>query len=340
MPIILIRLLRKFVHLRTGLPPLVVIVFVFATSWPLMLLAEPSGNPITEPENYWWWFVVTASTVGYGDFFPESSWGHVIGVYVIVGGIATLTTVFAQLAEVIEKTKGRRMQGAVTLDIEDHVVVLGYSPGRTQRIVDELLAGGDRPVVLAAWDEVETHPMLDRGLGFVRGDLAEDDVLRRACVHRANSVLIDARDDNEALAVAVTVDHVVTTAHIVVTLRDLSKEAHFRYVNDGIRCVQWHSPHMVTEEIQAPGITEVYAELMTYGGGNTYTLRLTEPSTFGDCQAAFGWRHSATVLAVRTADQLLISPSWKTTLPPGAVLYYVGHRPITPGQLAAAMAVP
>ncbi|WP_410585487.1 potassium channel family protein [Amycolatopsis sp. lyj-108] len=131
MPIILMRLLRKFVRLRTGLPPLVVIVFVFATSWPLMLLAEPSGNPITEPENYWWWFVVTAATVGYGDFYPESSWGHVIGVYVIVGGIVTLTTVFAQLAEIIEKTKGRRMQGAVTLDIEDHVVVLGYSPGRT-----------------------------------------------------------------------------------------------------------------------------------------------------------------------------------------------------------------
>jgi hypothetical protein len=59
---------------------------------------------------------------------------------VIIGGIATLTTLFAKLAEVIEKAKGRRMQGAITLDVADHIVVLGYTPGRTERILDELLA--------------------------------------------------------------------------------------------------------------------------------------------------------------------------------------------------------
>ncbi len=71
----------------------------------------------------------------YGDFFPESPAGHVVGDYVIVGGIVTLTVLFTRLADYISSVKGRRMKGAVSLDLEDHAVLLSYTPGRTERIV-------------------------------------------------------------------------------------------------------------------------------------------------------------------------------------------------------------
>ena len=77
--------------------PLAVIVIVFLTSWLAMWLVEPSDNDIAAPGNYWWYFVVTAATVGYGDFFPVSAGGHVVGTYVIVGGIVTLTLLFRRL---------------------------------------------------------------------------------------------------------------------------------------------------------------------------------------------------------------------------------------------------
>ncbi|MGC7102767.1 ion channel [Amycolatopsis lurida] len=338
MPVFLIRLIRRALGSRVGLPPLAVVLFVFVTSWPLMLLAEPAGSELVQPANFWWWFVVTASTVGYGDFYPESTWGHVVGGYVIIGGIATLTTLFAQLASMIEKRRGRRMHGSGTLEVADHVVVLGYTPGRTERILDELHSDPTLRLVLAAWPEVETNPLPERTVEFVRGDLTTDNALRRACVHRARAVLIDARDDNEALAVAVTVDHLQTAAHVVVALRDLDRANHFRYVSESIHCVQWHNPHMLTEELQDPGITQVYEEIMTHGGnGNTYSLRLPEATGFGDCQTALGRAHSATVLAARTPDNLLVSPSWETILPTGSVLYFVCRRRITEAQLTAAL---
>lgn len=253
MPFFLHHLIRSFAQLRTVRLPAAVIVTVFLTSWPLMILAEPPGAEITEPANYWWWFLVTASTVGYGDYYPVSAAGHLVGVYVIVGGIATLTTLFTQLAGVIERARGRRMKGSATVNASDHVVVLGYTPGRTERIVDELLADGARRVVLCAWDEVGTHPLPDRDLDFIRGELTNDGVLRRAAAHRARSVLVDVRDDNEALAVLVAVNHLAPTAHVVVTLRDLERSTSLRYVNDRVHCVQWHSVRLVTEELQSPG---------------------------------------------------------------------------------------
>lgn len=44
-----------------------------------MSLGEPPDNAITRPQNYWWYFVVTAATVGYGDFFPTTVLGHAVG---------------------------------------------------------------------------------------------------------------------------------------------------------------------------------------------------------------------------------------------------------------------
>ncbi|PSL08333.1 voltage-gated potassium channel [Haloactinopolyspora alba] len=333
---ILIRLKRRLSALRTGLPAAAVMAFVFVTSWPLMALVEPDGSTLVQPENYWWYFVVTGSTVGYGDFFPETTGGHVVGGYVIVGAIAGLTTLFTQLATLIEKTRGRRMQGAITVERSGHVVVLGYTAGRTERILDGIGAESSRAVVLGAWEDVETHPMPDRDVEFVRGELVDEAVLRRAGVDRAYSVLVDARDDNEALAMAVCVEHVNPDTHLVVTLRDMNRADHVSYVSDSIRCVQWHVPRMATEELQDPGITQVYTQLMTHGGGNTYSMAVPASwgaVTFGQCQTAFGRDHDATVLAARTSDELLVSPSWRTELPAGTVLYYVGRARLDPEQV-------
>jgi voltage-gated potassium channel len=132
LPFLLFRVLRTVrLRLRGWRLPLAVAVLVFLTSWAAMALVEPPGSEIVAPANYWWYFVVTAATVGYGDFFPVSLGGHVVGAYVIVGGIVTLTLLFTELATALQTVRGKRLRGVVDLDLRDHVVVLGYTPGRT-----------------------------------------------------------------------------------------------------------------------------------------------------------------------------------------------------------------
>lgn len=342
MPIFISRVLARMVFLRSWATPVIVSVFVFLTAWPLMAWAEGLGNPLVDPANYWWWFIVTASTVGYGDFFPETVGGHLVGVYVIIGGIATLTTVFTKLAAVLETARGRHMQGAITVTATGHIVLLGYTSGRTERIADELIADCDQEMVLCTWDDVTTHPMPDRDIAFVRGDLTDVDVLRRAGVHQASTVLVDVRDDNEALAVALTVDRIQSGAHIVVTLRDMARASQIGYIDAGIHCVQWHTPRMVTEELESPGITEVYAELLTHGGANTYSMTLPESVgavRVGDCQRTLGEQHGATLLAAQSGDDLLVNPGWDVELVPGATLYYVAASRIDGDRLARSLRV-
>jgi len=327
-------------RLRGWRLPLAVLVLVFLTSWLAMALVEPADNEIAAPGNYWWYFVVTSATVGYGDLFPVSAAGHVVGTYVIVGGIVTLTLLFSRLADHLQSARGKRRRGVGALELAGHVVVLGYVPGRTEQMLAELTAEKGTPIALCAWPDVPENPVPETpAVSFVRGDLTHADVMTRACVARARTVVVDGRDDNETLAIAVAVEHANPGVHTVAALRDLGRRDNLRYVNPGIACVQWHMPTLVTEEALDPGITEVYGDLMSSGGqGNTYSLRLPDGhgfAAFGDCQTHLGRRFGATVLAVRTADGLTVSPPWDTPVAQGATLYYVGRGRIDARELLA-----
>jgi voltage-gated potassium channel len=338
----LIHRLSRFVRLRLNgwRLPLAVALSVFLTSWLGMALVEPAGSEIVLPGTYWWYFIVTAATVGYGDVFPVSTGGRVVGVYVIVGGIVTLTLLFTQLADALQSVRGRRLRGVVALDLSDHVVLLGYWPGRTERIVDELTAENRVQVALCAWDDVGQNPLPDRpAVHFVRGDLTHEDVMTRACVQHARTAVIDGRDDNETLAIAVAVDHANPGIHLVAAVRDLGRRESLRYVNEGMQVVQWHMPFLLTEEATDPGITQVYNDLMSSGGhGNTYSMRVPAGfphPTFGDCQTHFGRSFGATLLAMRSGDGLVVSPPWDTPVSAGTTLYYVAGERIDDGRLAA-----
>jgi voltage-gated potassium channel len=338
----LIHRLSRFVSLRLRgwRLPLSVAVLVFAASWLAMAVVEPPGSDIVRPGTYWWYFVVTAATVGYGDVFPVSAGGRVVGVFVIVGGIVTLTLLFTRLSDALQNVRGRRTRGVVALDLSDHVVLLGYWPGRTQRIVAELTAEGRTHVAVCAWDDVAENPLPDEpAVHFVRGDLTREDVMLRACVDRARTVVIDGRDDNETLAIAVAVDHANPDVHLVAAVRDLGRQESLRYVNPGVQVVQWHMPFLLTEEATDPGITQVYNDLMSSRGhGNTYSVRVPEGfehATFGECQTHFGRTFGATVLALRGESGLRVSPPWDEPVPSGSTLYYVAAGRIEHARLGA-----
>ena len=341
MPFLVYRLSRFLrLRLRGWRLPLAVAACVFVTSWLAMALVEPAGSDIALPGTYWWYFVVTSATVGYGDVFPTSTGGRLIGVYVIVGGIVTLTLLFTQLANALQSVRGKRVRGVVALDLADHVVLLGYWPGRTERIVAELTTDGRFEVALCAWDDVAENPLPDQAsVHFVRGDLTREDVMTRACVPRARTVVIDGRDDNETLAIAVAVDHANPDVHLVAALRDLGRRENLRYVNPGVQAVQWHMPFLLSEEANDPGITQIYNDLMSSGGhGNTYSMRVPRGfphATFGDCQTYFGRTHGATLLAVRDGEGLVVSPPWDRPVPAGTTLYYVAAERIDGQRLNA-----
>lgn len=57
-----------------------------------------AGGNITNIGEALWWAAVTMSTVGYGDFYPHTFEGRIIGVFTLASGIMLIATITAMLA--------------------------------------------------------------------------------------------------------------------------------------------------------------------------------------------------------------------------------------------------
>lgn len=60
-------------------------------------IVSPDANITTAGDAIWWTFV-TITTVGYGDRFPVTIWGRIIGVLVMVAGVGLFGTLSGYLA--------------------------------------------------------------------------------------------------------------------------------------------------------------------------------------------------------------------------------------------------
>ncbi|WP_256296590.1 NAD-binding protein [Haloarchaeobius salinus] len=150
--------------------------------------------------------IVTASTVGYGDVTPgpTSTQGKLFGLSVVVLGVVSFTVALGTLLAPLLEARFQRALGRMTetqLDLlEDHVIVLGYGD-LTEPILNELTDVGV-PFVVIVPDQARAAELSDRGMNVITADPSDEDPLRRAQLADATAVVTATNNDAEdALAV-------------------------------------------------------------------------------------------------------------------------------------------
>jgi voltage-gated potassium channel Kch len=111
---------------------------------------------VIEPDADWfdgvWWAIVTLTTVGYGDYSPESFLGRWLGAFVMAGGIGAVAILTGLLADVIREARVRDRDETPELDddIEHVMVVLADE-------LDKLRAKVSHPEVVEALRKVHAE---------------------------------------------------------------------------------------------------------------------------------------------------------------------------------------
>jgi voltage-gated potassium channel len=147
--------------------------------------------------------IVTASTVGYGDATPQSAEARLFGMSVVVLGVASFTVALGSLlAPAIEARLSQALGNMTDAEIElldNHVVVLGYGD-LTEPLVEELAATVEF-VVVTPDSEVATR-LRTHDIPVVVGDPSDEEPQEQAGVEVARAVVAATNDDaQDALAI-------------------------------------------------------------------------------------------------------------------------------------------
>jgi voltage-gated potassium channel len=306
-----------------------------------MPLLEGPESVLANLSNYTWWFVVTATTVGYGDISPATAGGRAVAVVIMLLGVGLIAITVAKIAEEVVDIGKRRMRGLVKLNEERHLVILGYRPGETEALVEELLGDAnelENTIVLCA-SAPEENPIPDR-VAYVRGDLSSEDVLERACIAQASRVLVHGRDDNETLVVTLAVRSVNRRAHVVTRIDKPASHLHLKRIDPGIECVRSLTVPLMVHAIQDPGTTAVISGLLSHQVDDT-VFRMLFPKTgkswnFGALQHAFKQKLEATLFAFagdEDSRDLDLNPKSQTIVPAGSYLFYIAAARLEPDRV-------
>lgn len=189
-------LYSTFIRLPLSIRILAIALFVIVFYGGLIHIIEPESFPTLFDGI--WWAVVTASTVGFGDFVPKTVIGRLAGIALILTGAGFLSTYFISLATAAVTRQNDFLEGRVHYKGNNHVVIIGWNE-RSREIVNTL-GNGQHNLSIALIDEtLKRNPVPSRSVHFVQGRSNRDDVLIKANIFEASRVIITADQNKDEL---------------------------------------------------------------------------------------------------------------------------------------------
>ncbi|HYA58204.1 MAG TPA: NAD-binding protein [Thermoplasmata archaeon] len=184
-----------------------------------------------------YWGITTLSTVGYGDVIPGNTNGRLVAMAAMFIQIFLLGYLISVITSAVTSEQQKRSLGLLGTEMKGHVVVLGYSAvGRAA--VRELLSQEQTvAVVCETPDEVANVRALgpESTLYVTYGPPAERDILLRANVPTAHSVIACTSDDSTNMIACLNVRALAPHVRVVASmtrpeLRDTLRTAGVTFV--------------------------------------------------------------------------------------------------------------
>ncbi len=174
---------------------LIIVAVIFAGAFAIHLFEHGKEANIHTFFDAIWWALVTITTVGYGDLYPVSFWGRIIGIIFIMLGFIAFSIFTAFIASTFIDIKFKERKGLGTIKQKNHIVICGWNSS-TNKILD-FLSNVDNKKTVVLLNELDADeianiqskfPNLD--IKFIKGDFTNQDILNRTNIKQASHVIL------------------------------------------------------------------------------------------------------------------------------------------------------
>ena len=89
--------------------------------------AQVDGSSIKSVSDAIWYSIVTLTTVGYGDLYPISSKGKLIGYIFVISSLGVLGYLIGKINSLISGIRESKYLGYRGTDFKKHIVIIGWN---------------------------------------------------------------------------------------------------------------------------------------------------------------------------------------------------------------------
>lgn len=150
--------------------------------------------------------VITITTVGYGEVMPLSPSEKVFVSLLIISSIFIVGYAISVTTEyILSKNTGVLRQKKVQKKLEsmyNHIIVCGY--GRNGKQAAQKLLAYNRPFVIVEKDEEVINRFADENTLFILGNAIEDEILLKAGIEKASTLICATPSDADNLFVVLS----------------------------------------------------------------------------------------------------------------------------------------
>lgn len=280
---ILHRIFSKMIKLSLFHAALLALVLIFVSSL-TMRIVEPETFP--RFIDALWWTMTTLVTVGYGDYFPKSDFGRIFTMLLLYTfGIGAMGIIIGKVFEGFTMYRKLKEEGKLTYAGKGHYILIGASKEKLENVVDEIINSEQKCDVVIV-DHTDRTPLEHERIHFVSGNPAEEEILLKANILEAKSVVIFSDDridhaeysDGKTLLTASRVEHISKKyGKSIYTIVEIKKNKHialFEHANvDEFILSNDSVSRLMAQAAVNHGSSKLFKEMLTSSEGeNLYEI--------------------------------------------------------------------
>jgi len=151
--------------------------------------------------------VITITTVGYGDMVPKHASGKILTALLIFCGGGVVMYTFSKITETMVEGRLRNLLEKNKMDkrvmqLNDHHIVCGF--GRIGMEICQILSANNKPFIVIENNEEVVKEIEKHGYIFMKGEAADDDILLKAQIEKASSLIAVVSSDADNLFITLS----------------------------------------------------------------------------------------------------------------------------------------
>jgi voltage-gated potassium channel len=303
-----------------------------------------SDEVITERfVEFFYFYITTLSTVGYGDLSPTTDMGRVINsVFIIPVGVVLFSALVGEVIQKYMNINDDLRNGKINfMNSKGHIVIFGNTL-QAERLVEQIRLEPSAKMknIALVLPDADNYPDMTNSAYIVAVKSFLDQCeLERLSLCDASSILIDTGDDGTNIAVCMLVQHLMTNIcnklkpNIIAFFEDGKKEGIVESSCPDIECLTYARNSVLARAVTDAGAIKVNESINSpvIGSATQYSKCLPESltdSTYGDIKNKLEEALNITMIGIEVTcengrREALLNPSRDSKITGGQRFFYI-----------------